>query len=1051
MIPPTQSETPDDDSNRYRALFENMVNGLAYCRLLYDSTGKAVDFEYLEVNPAFEQMTQWKDVIGKRVSELLPGIHESNPELLDHYGRVAETGIPERFDFKIARLGAWIRVSVFSHRPGTFIAELENIDEYKVLEESLRRSEARFRTIVDIAPVPLVLTRVSDGTFQYVNPLAADLMGVAQESAIGRKVEDFYADPSQRAEIIADVKKHGAIQNKEILFRRANGEIIRASLSAVVTMANGEPIFLGALIDTTEQHRAMDALRESEVRHRFLADNVHDVIWMADPHGVFTYFSPSVVRLRGFTAEESLRQRLDEQFTPASCKILVKTLQWASRAIASEVAIEPARLELEIICKGGGTVWTEATVNPLYDGSGKFTGFVGVTRDISERKRVQDALIRSEERLALATRAALIGVWEWDLQTGNQRWNKQIYEIYGHPETTVPSYASWEAAVHPDDRTAAVAVERTGVVNRERSALQYRIIRPDGEIRWIYSAEDVITDTAGNAVRVVGVNMDITDQKKNEDTLAHLATIVEDADDAILSLTLNGTIVSWNRGAERLYGYRAAEVIGQPITILLPPDDSENPLHLLAGIGDDTDIHHYEARRVAKSGRVVDVALTISPMRDSSGRLIGASTIARDITERKSIEKALLHAKEAAEQADRAKSLFLANMSHEIRTPMNAITGLTSLLLDTPLTHEQHDYIETIRQSANALLNVINEVLDFSKIESGNLELEMQPFSLAQCIEDALDLFTVPAAEKGIELTYQIAADIPDAFDGDVTRIRQILVNLIGNAVKFTERGEVAIDVSQDIDAVHLRRTDTSLVLQFAVRDTGVGIPSDRSDRLFRSFSQADASTTRKYGGTGLGLAISRRLAELMGGAMWVVSEVGRGSTFLFTLRLQPLAKPVNTSALTNVQGVRVLIVDDNATNRFIIQEQTRRRGIVATAVSSGVAALELIDSGTGFDLIILDMLMPQMNGLELAAQLRARPATRETPLVVLTSLGDSYLRAEAEALGVAAFVSKPVKQTQFLRFWNVHCNPMGPTTAIKSAAVSLTVVWPNGIHCAFC
>jgi PAS domain S-box-containing protein len=420
-----------------------------------------------------------------------------------------------------------------------------------------------------------------------------------------------------------------------------------------------------------------------------------------------------------------------------------------------------------------------------------------------------------------------------------------------------------------------------------------------------------------------------------------------------------------------------------------------------------------EEKETFPDGRVSWASTSKFPLRDQKGNIIGTVGISRDITARKKAEQELIKAKEEAVAAAKAKTQFLSTMSHEIRTPLNAVIGLSGVLIDTDLTPEQYEFARTINYSGENLLSIINNILDFAKIDSGKLELEETDFSIAHLIEDVFGLVSATDAEseKEIEFVYEIDEDVPDYIISDSTRIQQILVNLVKNAIKFTEEGEIAIHV--DIVEEH----GNVITLAFSVEDTGIGIPEDKMDRLFEQFTQVDASTTRKYGGTGLGLAICQKLVDLLDGNISVESEVGEGSKFRFTVKAKKSDKKLQVSSPKNLEGKKIFILDDNRTNLDILEMQCEKAGMKVTTFHDSVSFVSQIDEMEDFDLGILDMQMPGFDGLEVTVKLREKWNKNQLPLVLLSSISD-FTDTKQKKL-VNLYLTKPIRQT--LLFHNLE------------------------------
>jgi PAS domain S-box-containing protein len=501
-------------------------------------------------------------------------------------------------------------------------------------------------------------------------------------------------------------------------------------------------------------------------------------------------------------------------------------------------------------------------------------------------------------------------------------------------------------------------------------------------------------------------------RKKVEETTraseARLRAIMDTAVDAILTVSEGGQIDTFNPAAERAFGYRAAEVVGAPVAMLAADADPSH--YLRAG--------HWQGEGRRRDGSTFAAELSVSEMRVSEQRMF--TCIARDVSSRKQAEEETRRAREAAEQASRAKSDFLANMSHEIRTPMNGILGMTELVLDTDLTPEQREYLEIVKESGDSLLTIINEILDFSKIEAGKLSLENAAFSLHDSLGVTMKSLAQRAHLKGLDLAYHIDESVPEHLVGDAARIRQVLVNLVGNALKFTEQGEVTVTVTGVRRPERLAADAPDVLLLFEVKDTGIGIPPDRHQAVFNAFEQGDGSTTRKYGGTGLGLAITARFVQLMGGRVWVESTPGQGSTFRFTVPQNRAASPTPgppRSLGVRCQGQPVLVVDDNATNRKLFYSLLSRWGLRPRAVAGGEEALRLLEEaragGRPFALVLADVVMPGMDGFSLAERVQKTLGPQAPPLVMLSSANRREDADRCRAMGLARYLVKPVTPSE--------------------------------------
>ncbi|MBI5303937.1 MAG: response regulator [Chloroflexi bacterium] len=624
---------------------------------------------------------------------------------------------------------------------------------------------------------------------------------------------------------------------------------------------------------------------------------------------------------------------------------------------------------------------------------------------IAERDQVEAALKQSREELDIVTanipgliahvdrdfryRFANKAYAEWVGRDASEIIGKHVREVIG------------EQAWHTSEALL------TRVFGGECTTFERVVPHPDKTEHFQSVSLVPQFDEQGTVIAYFALILDITARKQAELELARqkqfLESLVAHSPVAIVTLDLQKRIASCNPAFEQLFGYMCDQVIGRDLDALVSNDAARVEANGITETAMRGEAVHQIGRRYRKDGTPIDAEIFAVPV-IVAGERVGMLAMYHDISE-------LVRAREQAESADRAKSSFLAAMSHEIRTPMNGVIGMTSLLLDTPLTAQQRQFAETIRFSGENLLTIINDILDFSKIEAGRMDLETADFDLRQVVENIGALFAERAQRKGLEMIISADPRMPVALRGDSFRLGQVVTNLIGNALKFTERGEIELRVEC------LATTDQRVTMRFAVKDTGIGITPEQQARLFKPFTQADASTTRKYGGTGLGLAISNRLVEMMGGQIKIGSEPGQGSTFEFTVPLEKGSVEAlkKIELAPNLQGVRVLIVDDNATNRLVLEHQVVAWGMRSRSVASGAEALRVIRSVASqepFDVVLLDMEMPEMDGVGLARAIRADSAIASMKLILLTSLGRIGNAETIREMGLDASLVKPIRQS---------------------------------------
>ena len=1039
-----------EDQKRYRSVFAAMAEGV----VVQDATGK---------------MIQWNSS-AEKILGLTPDQLQGRTSVDPRWAAIHEDGSPfpgyEHPAMVTLRSGEpcsevvmgirqpsgtlrWLSANSQPLRaenaaqPVGVVTSFSDITERKQAEADL----IRYREIVKNIPVGLYVWHLEspDDPTTYRLVLANEALetstGLPSQGMLGQTLGELLPDfvYSQFVTSLARVLRTGQAEDLEDLYY--SEEHSPGGIYAVKAFPLPHQCVGITIENITDRRRAEISLQERERQYRALIESSNDLIWSCDSEARWTFVNPAAQRILGYSPEEMIGRPFTEFMTPEQAR---KDTAVFSGILAT--GEERFAYETEYICKDGRTVTLSFNSILFRDTRGTLLGTTGTATDITERKRAEEALRQSEERFALAVRGTDDGLWDWDIRTNESYYSPRFAEILGYAEDELsPDYQSFSSHLYEDDRKHVEAAIRDHLENRSPYAVEFRIRTKNGECRWVSAGAQAQWDKAGRPLRMAGSIRDITDRKQIEESLraseerfrqsiinAPIPIMMHADDGEVLQISqkwteLTGytldeipTVTDWTRKA---YGEKSLTV-NDRIKQLYETEDAADGEYLLTTKAGETRIWEFSSSLPGslQDGRQLSIstAIDITQRKRDEEEL---RRYAQDVNEaRQRIEEQamtlatqtaeLQSAKEAAEQASLAKSEFLANMSHEIRTPMNGVMGMTGLLLDTSLSPEQKDYAETVRRSADALLTIINDILDFSKIEAGKLTIEPIPFDLQAAVEETSELLAPKAVEQGIELILRYAPGVPHHLVGDPGRIRQIITNLVGNAIKFTHAGHVLMNVEC------VSQKENRALIQVSIQDTGIGIPEEKLDHLFDKFTQADTSTTRQYGGTGLGLAISKQLVELMGGKVWAESIHGAGSTFHFTLTL-----PVGSQELVrhspgpDFNQIRVLIVHSHAVICTVLSEKLTSWGLRNDHSVSSSETLRLLREAHAtqdpYHVVLLSYDLEDGDGEALGRMLKADPLLKDTVLIMLTAAG---LRGDAQRLGAAgfsAYVTKPIRPSQ--------------------------------------